>query len=343
MKKHKMIQEIYEINEVLEKTTRNGVNKIRQIAERYKKMLPALVLFSGRGSSDNACAYGQYLFQSKLKLLTSSALGSLYVYYKTPPNLKNAMVIGISQSGETKDVNEVLKIAKKENAFTIGITNNLNSTMAKILGEDILYLNAGVEKSVAATKTFVSSLAILLFLTNIINGEDLEINKLKKLVDYVISKEKVIKEIAKMFVFAQDLIVLGTGFNYSIALEGSLKLKETCYINAQGMSTIDFVHGPLAMLEPNIPIIIFAPNDGTQEMSKKVLEKIRKTGTHVLVVSDNKEILEMGDLSFTLLEAEKELYPFQTVMFMYLFSYYLSISKKLNPDEPRFLSKVSKI
>ncbi|MDK2946557.1 MAG: hypothetical protein PWQ85_1342, partial [Geotoga sp.] len=181
------------------------------------------------------------------------------MYYKTPPNLKNAMVIGISQSGETKDVNEVLKIAKKENAFTIGITNNLNSTMAKILGEDILYLNAGVEKSVAATKTFVSSLAILLFLTNIINGEDLEINKLKKLVDYVISKEKVIKEIAKMFVFAQDLIVLGTGYNYSIALEGSLKLKETCYINAQGMSTIDFVHGPLAMLEPNIPIIIFAP------------------------------------------------------------------------------------
>jgi len=166
---------------------------------------------------------------------------------------------------------------------------------------------------------------------------------LKNLLNFVISKENEIKEIAGKFLFVQDVIILGTGFNYSIALEGSLKLKETCYINAQGLSIIDFVHGPFAMLEPHIPVIIFAPNDETIEISKKVIKRVKNVGSHILVVSDNKEVLKEGDFSIEILPTDKELYPFEMIMFMYLFSYYLSISKKLNPDKPRFLNKISKI
>jgi len=97
------------------------------------------------------------------------------------------------------------------------------------------------------------------------------------------------------------------------------------------------------MLEPHIPVIIFVPNDETIEVSKKVIEKIKNIGSHILVVSDNKEVLEEGDFSVEILPTEKELYPFEMIMFMYLFSYHLSVSKKLNPDKPRFLNKISKI
>ena len=339
----KMLKEIYETGNVLDNLYKNEMEKLKRISEQFEKFSPSCVIFSGRGSSDNACIYGQYLFQSKLKKVTSSALGSLFAFYNSFPKLDRTMVVGVSQSGETDDVIEVLKKSLNENSFTIGLTNNINSTMAKLLKENAIYLNAGIEESVAATKTFISSIAVFYMFSKLINKEVIKIDELKNLLNFVISKENEIKKIAEKFLFVQDVIILGTGFNYSIALEGSLKLKETCYINAQGLSIIDFVHGPFAMLEPHIPVIIFAPNDETIEISKKVIKRVKNVGSHILVVSDNKEVLKEGDFSIEILPTDKELYPFEMIMFMYLFSYYLSISKKLNPDKPRFLNKVSKI
>jgi len=339
----KMLKEIYETGNVLDNLYKNEKEKLKRISEQFEKFSPSCVIFSGRGSSDNACIYGQYLFQSKLKKVTSSALGSLFAFYNSFPKLDKTMVVGVSQSGETDDVIEVLKKSLNENSFTIGLTNNINSTLAKLLKENAIYLNAGIEESVAATKTFISSIAVFYMFSKLINKEVIKIDELKNLLNFVISKENEIKEIAEKFLFVQDVIILGTGFNYSIALEGSLKLKETCYINAQGLSIIDFVHGPFAMLEPHIPVIIFAPNDETIEVSKKVIKRVKNVGSHILVVSDNKEVLKEGDFSIEILPTDKELYPFEMIMFMYLFSYYLSVSKKLNPDKPRFLNKISKI
>jgi len=166
-----------------------------------KKFSPSCVIFSGRGSSDNACIYGQYLFQSKLKKVTLSALGSLFAFYNSFPKLDRTMVVGVSQSGETDDVIEVLKKSLNENSFTIGLTNNINSTMAKLLKENAIYLNAGIEESVAATKTFISSIAVFYMFSKLINKEVIKIDELKNLLNFVISKENEIKEIAEKFLF----------------------------------------------------------------------------------------------------------------------------------------------
>ncbi len=340
---YKMIEEIHETPQVIERLIANEGKKINEIAKMFKKASPTMVMATGRGTSDNACIYSQYLFESELDIPVALALGSLYTHYKTPPTLKNGLVMGISQSGETEDVCEILKQSVRQGIFTIGITNNAESTMAKLLGNNTILMNAGAEKSVAATKTFSASLAAVLLLVYAIKDKQFDIDDLKRMYDGIFDQEETIKELAQRYSFARDLVILGTGFNYPIALESALKLKETCYISAQGLSSVDLVHGPLAMLDPDIPVLIFAPDDPTLSLSVKVIEKVKETGSHVFIISDNDEILKKGDLSFKIFSTKRELYPFEISLFIQLFAYNLSISKGLNPDLPRFLHKVSKI
>ncbi|BBJ27445.1 SIS domain-containing protein [Athalassotoga saccharophila] len=340
---YRMIEEIHETLEVIERLISNESKKIEKIANVFKNLSPSVMIAAGRGTSDNACIYGQYLFESEIGIPVALALGSLYTHYKMPPNLKNGVVMGISQSGETEDVCEILRQSANQGVFTFGITNNPESTMTKILGNNAIFMNAGVEKSVAATKTFTASMAGVLLLAYAVKGKKFEVEDLKVMYEKIFNREEEIRDLSQRYSFARDLVIIGTGFNYPVALESALKLKETCYISAQGLSSVDLVHGPLAMLDPDIPVLIFAPNDSTIELSAKVVEKIKETGSHTLIISDNDELLKKGDLSFKILPSKKELYPFENALFIQLFAFNLSISKGLNPDVPRFLHKVSKI
>jgi glucosamine--fructose-6-phosphate aminotransferase (isomerizing) len=339
----KMIEEIHETPKVIERLISNESQKIDEIAKAFKKASPAVMIAAGRGTSDNACIYGQYLFESEIGIPVALALGSLYTHYKTPPVLKNGAVMGISQSGETEDVCEILRQSTAQKVFTFGITNNSESTMANILGNNAIFMNAGVEKSVAATKTFSASMASLLLLAYAIKGKKLNLEDIDLMYENLFDREEEIRNLAQRYSFARDLVVIGTGFNYPVALESALKLKETCYVSAQGLSSVDLVHGPLAMLDPDIPVLIFAPDDSTLGLSAKVVDKIKETGSHTLIVSDKEEFLKKGDLSFKILPTKKELYPFEIALFIQLFAFNLSISKGLNPDVPRFLHKISKI
>lgn len=340
---YRMIEEIHETSKVIESLISNEGQKIAEVAKMFKKVSPSVMIAAGRGTSDNACIYGQYLFESEIGIPVALALGSLYTHYKTPPVLANGVVMGISQSGETEDVCEILKQSADQKVLTFGITNNPESTMAKLLGNNAIFMNAGPEKSVAATKTFSASLASVLLLAYAIKGRKLKIDDLTFMYEDIFNREEAIRDLAIRYSFARDLVIIGTGFNYPVALESALKLKETCYISAQGLSSVDLVHGPLAMLDPDIPVIVFAPDDSTLGLSVKVVDKIKETGSHTLIVSDNDEILKKGDLSFRILSTKKELYPFEIALFTQLFAYNLSISKGLNPDVPRFLHKISKI
>lgn len=338
-----MIEEIHETPKVIERLISNESQKIDEIAKAFKKASPDVMIAAGRGTSDNACIYGQYLFESEIGIPVALALGSLYTHYKTPPVLKNGAVMGISQSGETEDVCEILRQSTAQKVFTFGITNNSESTMAKILGNNAIFMNAGVEKSVAATKTFSASMASLLLLAYAIKGKKLNLEDLMVMYENLFDREEEIRNLAQRYSFARDLVVIGTGFNYPVALESALKLKETCYVSAQGLSSVDLVHGPLAMLDPDIPVLIFAPDDSTLGLSAKVVDKIKETGSHTLIVSDKEEFLKKGDLSFKILPTKKALYPFEIALFIQLFAFNLSISKGLDPDVPRFLHKISKI
>jgi glucosamine--fructose-6-phosphate aminotransferase (isomerizing) len=204
-------------------------------------------------------------------------------------------------------------------------------------------MSAGKEESVCATKSFSTSIMALLMLAFSLNNEKLDLRKIVEPIEEVLSKEESIREIAKQYIFSSNIVVLGTGFSYSIALETALKLRESCYINALGMSSVDFLHGPIAILTPIIPVIMFIPGDETLEVNLSIMSEIKKIGAHILVVSNNEKALKEGDNGFKISKNTNYLYPFPEIIFSQIFAYYLSVSRGINPDVPRFLHKVTRV
>ena len=339
----KMLAEIMETPAVLKKLIEREADNMKAISSRIKQYAPEFTLLAGRGSSDNACIYGQYCFQLITHLPSALSTGSVYTLYKNPPHISRALVVGVSQSGETDDVCETIRRAKEEGAITVGITNSQGSTLHNLAGENAIYMNADKEESVCATKSFTASMAVLLMLAFALADKPLDEEALLTSVEAVLSQKERVSTLAQRYMLAQNLVVLGTGLSYSAAKETALKLKEACYINAWGMSSVDFLHGPIAILSHMSPVIIFAPADATLPASLNVIERIKQVGAHVLVVSDNKEALGLGDASFELPSNHDLLYPFSEVTFAQLFAFYLARLRNINPDKPRYLSKVTQV
>jgi glucosamine--fructose-6-phosphate aminotransferase (isomerizing) len=336
-----MIQEIRETVAALQELGREEGPAIADLGRRFAEADPDVVIESGRGTSDHACIYGQYLIESLLGIPTALALGSLYTHYDAPPRMRRGAVITVSQSGETEDVCQVAKQSIKADALTIGITNARGSTLDRITGKNSIFLHAGPEKSVAATKTFTASLMAFLMLVHAVKGDMFDFEPIAGLLEGIVQREAEIRQQAERHTFTSDLVVVGTGYSYAIALEGALKLKETCYVNAQGLSSVDLIHGPLAVLNPDMPVIIFAPDDACLDLDISVLERIRSTRAHILVVSDSDRALQYGDFAFRIPKADPTVYPLMEALFVQLFAYSLSMARKLNPDQPRFLHKIS--
>jgi len=339
----KMLNEIRETPKVIKNLFESEKNNIEKIAERIKKYDPSFAILSGRGSSDNACIYGQYILEFIARIPVSLATGSIYTLYKNPPDILRSLVIGLSQSGETDDVCTILDYAEKVKAINVGITNTKESRLYRLAKENRIYMSAGKEESVCATKSFSASIMALLMLALSINNERLDLRKIIKPIEEVLSKEESIREIAKQYIFSSNVVVLGTGFSYSIALETALKLRESCYINALGMSSVDFLHGAIAILTPTVPVIMFIPGDETLEVNLSIMSEIKKIGAHILAVSDNEKALKEGDTGFKISKNTNYLYPFSEIIFSQIFAYYLSISRRINPDVPRFLHKVTRV
>ncbi len=338
-----MIKEVRETTTVLQELVKEEGPGITELGRRFAKTDPKVVIESGRGTSDHACIYGQYLMESLVGIPVALALGSLYTHYAKPPIMRNGAVIAVSQSGETEDVCSVAEQSVKAGVLTVGLTNARGSKLDRIAGENSIFLHAGPEKSVAATKTFTTSLMAFLMLVHAIKGDSLDYSSIIELVDGVLHREEEIRQQAVRYTYTNDFVVVGTGYSYALALEGALKLKESCYINAQGLSSVDLIHGPLAVLNPDMPVIMFAPADACLDLNISVLDRIKSTRAQVLVVSDSDRALQYGDLAFRLPKADPTVYPIIDALFVQLFAYNLSMARKLNPDQPRFLHKVSLI
>lgn len=334
-----MHKEIFETPDVLEKIHKRR-SEIKKVFERISNFAPESIMEVSRGTSDNAALYGRYALEYSARLPVSLAAFSLYTWYGKFPKTKKSLVIGISQSGETEDVCSVIEVTKKSGAFTIGITNTKNSTLSE-KSEISIYLNAGKERSIAATKTYSATLMIFLELA-VLFGAETDFAKLFKGVSEVLSREREISDIAERYRFANDLIVIGRGFNYATSNETALKMRETSQMNATGFSAIDFLHGPLASVSPLTPIIFFIPEDATFSSNLEVLKKIKEKGGDVLVVSDNKKALKLGDVSFRIPPSDTLSYPIVNVVFAQLFAFETAVLKRKNPDKPQFLSKITK-
>lgn len=339
-----MLNEIGQQPEVIERTIRRESKKITSFAEKLQRMRPRLIVLVARGSSDNAALFGRYLLEMTTGIPVSMAAPAIHTLYKTRMDLKDALVIGISQSGEGVDINMVLESSRRCGAMTLAITNEAGSTMAKIADETFL-IHAGRERSVAATKTYTGQLLIFYMLARALGNKpnDPEIKRLPELTAEALTLQPQIEEMVERYAFMENCVVVGRGLNYANAFEFAIKLMETCYVVAERFSGADFLHGPIAIVDKAFPVFIFAPPGPTLRGMKDLVGQLNQMGAETVVISSESGLLKKARRAIRMPRAIPEiLSPIPYIVPAQLFAALLSVTKGLSPDQPRALRKVTR-
>lgn len=337
-----MLQEITEQPVVLERTIQAERGKLKKLGAFLKNRDIDLIVLVARGSSDNASLFGRYLLEITTGIPVSLSAPSVFTLYKANLNLKRAVVIGVSQSGEGVDINRVLESAKKSGAFTIGITNEVESSMAKIADETLL-IHAGREKSVAATKTYTGQMLHFYMLAAVLGKQIIDFEKIPHFSAQVLQLRSEVQELVERYVFMENCVVVGRGLNYGNSYELALKLMETCYVVAERFSSADFFHGPLAIVERRFPVILFAPKGVTVSSNIDLLKRLHELNADCLAITNDKKIANLSSRCLKLPEEIDEfLSPIPFIIPAQLFAALLAKAKGLDADAPRSLSKVTK-
>ncbi|MBA2679823.1 MAG: SIS domain-containing protein [Ktedonobacteraceae bacterium] len=354
--KTSMLDEIHEQPIALRRVLSHTMDAVRQVAQEVRQRDINLILLAARGTSDHAALYAQYLFQYLNGIPVALATPSLYTLYGISPRLEKAMVIGISQSGESPDIAEVVAHARTSGALTVGITNQEGSLLTRT-AQHTLLCHAGPERSVAATKTYTTTCTVLAMLSaSMPSGELLQepLEQIPELVAAALMNEENIARRTERYVYARDCLVLGRVFQYSTARETALKLEETCYVVATPFSSADFRHGPAALVERGFPAIVFAPPGKTSNDSFELLQWLREHGADCLVIAEEERLLDLATVPIQLKlpaissnkAADKRiaelLAPLPYIIPGQLFAHYLALNKGLNPDQPRSLTKITR-
>lgn len=335
---HFMIKEIYEEPQVI-KDTLSEAEKIKEIVSKFKNF--NRICFVACGTSYHASLIGEYLIESQIGIPTEVILASEFEYFQKTLD-KHTLVIFITQSGETADTIKALKIAKKKSE-TLAIVNVVGSSITRE-SDHVIYTRAGPEISVAATKTYISQLiCIYLLVAYLGENEKLLDNlyKISRLSEKILSREEQIREIAKKYKFARDFFYIGRGFNYPTALEGALKLKEITYIHGEGYPAGELKHGPLALIEDNIPVVGILPPGPSYRKTYNNLQEIKARGADMIILGANNDT-HLDDIEDKLLfdpEIDEVLSPLLYIIDLQLLAYYISIEKGIDPDKPKNLAK----
>jgi glucosamine--fructose-6-phosphate aminotransferase (isomerizing) len=336
--------EIREQPAALARLLEEGRPRAEAIAEAVRAYQPRFVMVAARGSSDNAARYGQYLFGVRNRLAVGLAAPSLFTQYDAAPSLQGALVIGISQSGQSPDIVEVLRQARGQSALTIAITNDPAAPLAEA-AEHHLPLLAGRERAVAATKTYTTQLLALAMLSTALTGEKdgwEEIATLEARTRQTLALNGSLSSEAGLFSGISRLVVVGRGFNLSTAFEIALKIKETSYVMAEPYSSADFQHGPVAILDESLPLLLVAPSGGASSDIDLLADRVRRTGAPLIVLSDRPERRAATQAALSLPEGMPEwLSPIPAIVAGQLFALALALARGLDPDAPRGLSKVT--
>ncbi len=348
----RMLEETREQPHALAKTLEEGAAALRDLRRHLETNRPRLVVLVARGTSDNAAQFGRYLIEITTHIPVSLAAPSVLTLYASPVDLREVLVVGISQSGESTDTNAVLADARSRGATTLGITNVPDSTMAEISAYTVL-VRAGKEESVAATKTYTCQLMALYLVAHVLGGE-VSFDALRRLpqwVEEVLEVEERVGEIAERYMFMTRAVTVGRGLNYANALEFGLKLMETCYVVTERFSSADLMHGPIALVEHAFPVFAFAPSGVTWQSISTVLDMLEEVKAETLVITDesNSEACAKPARLIRLPSAPgnwsgpQDLYtPIPYVVPAQLFAAQLAEIKGLNPDRPRMLHKITR-
>jgi glucosamine--fructose-6-phosphate aminotransferase (isomerizing) len=303
-----------------------------------------LILLVARGTSDNAALFGRYLLELTTGIPVSLCAPSVHTLYHAKLDLRKALVIGISQSGEGTDINAVLKAARRQGAFTVGVTNEAKSTMAGLV-DDAFFVRAGTQRSVAATKTYTGQLLMLYVLAAAL-GSHVTMERVGEIPEWVASSLKIIPEIRQIverYRFMRQCVVVARGLNYANAFELSLKLMETCYVVAERFSAADFLHGPIAMIESDFPVILFMPPGKTYADMKKLAERVRKLRAETLIISAEGVRLPGYTNAIRVPASIPEVYtPIPYIVPGQIFACLLAELKGIDPDKPRSLKIVTR-
>jgi glucosamine--fructose-6-phosphate aminotransferase (isomerizing) len=333
-----MLKEIVEQPQVLSQTTLQDGKRFTEIALDILRARQVIV--TACGTSRYAALVGRYLFSKVGKKFCDVVMASEFGYFADSVD-KSTVVIAVSQSGETADVLEGVKAAREAGAQVISIVNRPNSILAD-LSHQVIYLNCGSEIAVAATKSFLSQLAIFYLLAfSMVNSFDEAAAKLRdlsseisKVVDW--NKSELI-ELGQKLKDKNDFYYIARGINFAIASEGALKLKEISYIHAEGMPAGELKHGTLALVEPGTPVVVICPADYTFSETLSNAIETKSRGAYIIAVSDKESAIY--DSWIKIPEVDELLYPMVAVVPLQLLAYYLAINRGHDPDKPRNLAK----
>ena len=333
-----MLKEIMEQPQALEAAADQDKEMFHEIA--LDILRAGQVIVTGCGTSRYAALVGRYLFSKVGKKFCDVVMGSEFHYFADSVD-KNTVVLAISQSGETADIIEGVKRAKDAGAQVVSIINRPQSLLSE-LSDQVIYLNCGNELCVAATKSFLSQLAVFYLLSfSMVNSFDKAVDNLKSTSSEVAKtiawNNERLQELSTDFKDKADFYYIARGINFAIASEGALKLKEVSYIHAEGMPAGELKHGTLALIEPGTPVAVICPDDYTYRETLSNAIEAKSRGAYIMAISDVEN--EIYDFWVKIPKVDELLYPFVTVVPLQLLAYYLAVSRGKDPDRPRNLAK----
>jgi glutamine---fructose-6-phosphate transaminase (isomerizing) len=319
-----------------------------QHVKQIVKELPLFtyVVIAARGSSDHAATYAQYVWAALGGNPVALAAPSLHTLYHAPPRLDGALVVGISQSGQSPDILAVVQEGKRQGRPTLAITNDRTSPLAAA-ADFVVELHAGIERSVAATKTYTAQLAVIALFAAAWNGNSERLAEAQALPQAMeatlqLNMENIAQR-AERYCYSNGCVVIGRGYNYATAFELALKLKELTSIMVSAYSSADFRHGPIATIHEGLPTLLVMPSGAAFNDMFALAGELREREAELLVISDAPQALHLAKTPMPIAPAVPEwLSPLVAVLPGQQLALHLALAKGLNPDLPRGLHKVTK-
>lgn len=332
---HFTIKEISEQPHTIMTTAEGSNEAIDKISSAIKSTKN--VYITGSGTSYNSALIAKQLFSKYAKIKVEPIMASELQF--SPDSIeKNSVLIAVSQSGESADVLDAVRIAKKQNCKVFSIVNLLTSSLVRE-SDVVIGMNCGPEIGVAATKSFTSQLAIMYKIAQKLSNDAFKINfeDMSNSISKILDSQKKIKDIASVIKEVSDIYVLGRGVHYPIALEAALKLKELTYIHAEGIAAGELKHGPLALMDSSVFVIIINPEDSTYTDTLTSAREIKARGAKVIGISDKQS--EIYDYWIQIPTVDSNSFPIVEIIAIQLLAYFAAVEKDTDPDYPRNLAK----
>ncbi|RLD52022.1 MAG: glutamine--fructose-6-phosphate transaminase (isomerizing) [Bacteroidetes bacterium] len=355
---HFMLKEIYEQpTSILDSLrgrldAKKGIVKLGGISDYEQKMAQAKrIIIIACGTSWHAGLVGEYLFEDLARIPVEVEYASEF-RYRNPVLNEDDIVIAISQSGETADTLAAIQLAKSKGATIIGVCNVVGSSIPRATHAGT-YTHAGPEIGVASTKAFTAQVTVLTLMAlrmaqmkGTIEKSRFrhllyELENIPSKVEEALKVDEQIKELARIFTFARNFLYLGRGYNFPVALEGALKLKEISYIHAEGYPAAEMKHGPIALIDREMPVVVIATNKGTYEKVVSNIQEVkaRKGRIIAIVTKGDTAVKELADFVIEVPETEELLVPLVATIPLQLLSYHIAVMRDCNVDQPRNLAK----